>query len=107
MLNTVTKTEVDRTWTDILPSANLTYSLNEESNLRASYFRSLARPEFRELTNLGYYDYELSATITGNPSLERTTINNFDLRYEWFLGKGEVFSASLFYNNSTIHWRTR
>lgn len=97
MLNTVEKTEVDRTWTDILPSLNLTYSLNDESNLRASYFRSLARPEFRELTNLGYYDYELSATITGNPSLTRTSINNFDLRYEWFLGKGEVFSVSAFY----------
>jgi TonB-dependent receptor len=96
-LNTVTKTEVDKTWTDILPSLNLTYSLNDESNLRASYFRSLARPEFRELANLGYYDYDLSATILGNPNLTRTTINNFDLRYEWFLGKGEVFSASAFY----------
>jgi TonB-dependent receptor len=97
MLNTMVKTEADRTWTDILPSLNLTYSLNEESNLRASYFRSLARPEFRELANLSYYDYELSATINGNPDLTRTTINNFDLRYEWFLGKGEVFSTSVFY----------
>jgi TonB-dependent receptor len=96
-LNTTTKTEVDRTWTDILPSLNLTYSLNDESNLRSSYFRSLARPEFRELTNLSYYDYDLSATINGNPNLTRTSINNFDLRYEWFLGKGEVFSASAFY----------
>lgn len=96
-LNTTTKTEVDRTWTDILPSLNLTYSLNDESNLRASYFRSLARPEFRELTNLSYYDYDLSATINGNPNLTRTSINNFDLRYEWFLGKGEVFSVSAFY----------
>lgn len=96
-LNTTKKTEVDKTWTDILPSLNLTYSLNDESNLRLSYFRSLARPEFRELTNLSYYDYDLSATINGNPNLTRTTINNFDLRYEWFLGKGEVFSASAFY----------
>jgi TonB-dependent receptor len=96
-LNTTEKTEVDKTWTDILPSLNLTYSLNDESNLRASYFRSLARPEFRELTNLSYYDYDLSATINGNPNLTRTSINNFDLRYEWFLGKGEVFSVSAFY----------
>lgn len=96
-LNTLTKTEADKTWTDILPSVNLTYSLNSQSNLRASYFRSVARPEFRELTNLGYYDYELSATILGNPDLQRTSINNFDLRYEWFLGKGEIFSASVFY----------
>lgn len=99
LLNTIEKTEADKTWTDILPSLNLTYALNEQSNLRASYFGSLARPEFRELTNLGYYDYDLSATINGNPDLTRTSINNFDLKYEWFLGKGEVFSASVFYKN--------
>ena len=97
VLNSVKQTEVDKTWNDILPSVNLTYSPNEKSNFRASYFRSLVRPEFRELTNLGYYDYELSATITGNPALTRTSINNFDLRYEWFLGKGEIISASVFY----------
>lgn len=107
VLNTLTKTEADKTWTDLLPSANLTYALTNEMNLRASYFRSLARPEFRELTNLGYYDYELSATMLGNPDLTRTTINNFDLRYEWFLGKGEVISASGFYkkfNNTLESW---
>lgn len=100
-LNTLTKNEVDRTWTDILPSVNLTYSLNDKSNLRASYFRSVARPELREMANLAYYDYELNANITGNTSLERTGINNFDLRYEWFLGQGEILSASAFYKSFT------
>ncbi|KAA5537361.1 TonB-dependent receptor plug domain-containing protein [Taibaiella lutea] len=99
VVNSVDKTEADQTWTDILPSVNLTYSLSDQANLRASYFRSLARPELRELTNLGYYDYELSANILGNPALQRTHINNFDLRYEWYMEKGGVLSASVFYKN--------
>lgn len=98
-LSTKMKQEVNRTWTDILPSANLTYSLNDKSNLRGSYFRSVARPELREMANLGYYDYELSANITGNPQLKRTMIDNMDLRYEWFMNAGEVFSTSFFYKN--------
>ena len=98
-LSTKEKQEVDKRWTDILPSANLTYSLSDKSNLRGSYFRSVVRPELREMANLGYYDYELSANITGNPELQRTLINNIDLRYEWFMKPGEIFSASVFYKD--------
>ncbi len=98
-LNTLIKKEVNKTWTDILPSANLTYSLNEKSNLRASYFRSVARPELREMANLGYYDYELSAIVKGTTSLERSQIDNVDLRYEWYPRAGEIISASVFYKH--------
>lgn len=89
----------NNTWTDVLPSFNFTYSLNEKSNLRASYFRSVARPEFREIAPIGYYDYDLSATITGNPALVRSQIDNIDLRYEIFPGQGEILSASVFYKH--------
>jgi outer membrane receptor protein involved in Fe transport len=87
----------DKTWTDILPSANLTYALNPKNNIRASYFRSLARPEFREIAPFYYYDFEIGANLLGNPNLERSQINNFDLKYEWFPASGEIVSASLFY----------
>ncbi|WP_118950541.1 TonB-dependent receptor [Taibaiella helva] len=103
-LSTPEKKEVDQTWTDILPSANLTYALSEKSNLRASYFRSVARPELREMANLGYYDYELSAQITGNSGLKRSQIDNADLRYEWYPRAGEIISVSVFYKhfNNTL-----
>jgi outer membrane receptor for ferrienterochelin and colicin len=90
-------THVQPVWNDLLPSANLTYRLNKTSNIRASYFRSVARPEMREVAPLAYYDYELNATFQGTPSLMRTTIDNIDLRYEVFSGHGEILSASVFY----------
>ncbi len=92
---------VDTTWLDILPSANFTYAITEKSNFRASYYRTVARPELREIAPLSYYDYELSALVNGNPKLVRTQINNGDLRYEIFPNNGEIFSGSVFYKNFT------
>lgn len=89
--------EVDQSQLDILPSANLTYGLTERANVRASFSRTLARPEFRELAPFSYYDYELLAIQYGNPLLERTHISNADLRYEFYPSAGEIISASVFY----------
>ncbi|HEY0271720.1 MAG TPA: TonB-dependent receptor, partial [Chitinophaga sp.] len=83
--------------TDILPSANLTYLLSEKSNLRASYFQSVNRPEFRELADFRFYDYENEYNVIGNPTLKRARIANADLRFEHFSGAGEIISASVFY----------
>lgn len=95
---------VDTTWIDVLPSANLTYSLTEKSNFRASYYRTVARPELREIAPFAYYDYDLSALVNGNPKLVRSQINNADLRYEIYPNNGEVISGSVFYKhfNNTI-----
>ena len=92
--------EVARLWTDVLPSLNLSYALNEKNNLRASYFRSVARPEMREVAgDLLYYDYELNANFLGNYNLDRSLIDNTDLRFEYYPGGGEIFSLSLNYKH--------
>jgi TonB-dependent receptor len=94
-------TDIKPVWNDLLPSANFTYSLTEKSNLRASYFRSIARPELREKAPLSYYDYELNANMNGDFSgkLDRSQIDNIDLRYETYPAAGEIFSASVFYKH--------
>lgn len=84
---------------DILPSANLIYSLSEGMNLRASFSQTLARPEFREMAPFRFDDYRQSTY--GNPSLERTQIRNYDLRWEWFPTGGEVIAVSGFYKSFT------
>jgi len=98
---------INPVWNDLLPSANFTYALTDKSNLRASYFRSLARPELREIAPLSYYDYELNASFTGSTSLVRSTIDNIDLRYEIYPAAGEILSASVFYKkfDKTLEWQ--
>jgi TonB-dependent receptor len=83
--------------TDVLPSGNLTYSLTEKTNLRASYFRSVNRPEFRELASFRYFDYQTNFIIAGNPNLQRSIIDNADLRFEYYPSGGEIVSISAFY----------
>jgi TonB-dependent receptor len=84
---------------DLLPSANLTYSLNEQHQLRLSASKTLSRPEFRELSPFAFYDYEEEASVQGNPNLVRGTITNYDIRYEWYPGQNQLFSVSLFYKD--------
>jgi TonB-dependent receptor len=97
----VTSNLVSQNFTDILPSVNYIYSITEKSNLRASYFRTLARPEFRELAPFAFYDYERGANVQGNPLLKRALIDNADLRYEYFPSSGQIFSVSGFYKKFT------
>ncbi|HMI05694.1 MAG TPA: TonB-dependent receptor [Pedobacter sp.] len=88
---------VTRSELKVLPSANLTYALTEKSNLRASYYRSLARPEFREIAPAQYYDYEFSSSFSGNTKLKTADIDNFDIRYEIYPEAGQILSISGFY----------
>lgn len=83
--------------TDVLPSANLSYALTEKSNFRASFYKSVNRPEFRELADFRYFDYQNNFNISGNKNLVRSTISNADLRYEIFPSAGEIISVSAFY----------
>jgi outer membrane receptor protein involved in Fe transport len=82
---------------DVLPSVNFTYSVTPKANFRTAYYRTLARPEFRELARTAYYDYELLALQTGNPDLKRALIDNADIRYEFYPSAGQIISISAFY----------
>lgn len=85
--------------TDFLPALNLTYKLNEKMNLRLAGSQTVVRPEFRELSPMQYYDFDLGAAIVGNKELQRTKITNADLRYEFYPKAGEILSLAGFYKN--------
>ena len=82
---------------DYLPALNITYQLNKKTNLRLSGSKTVIRPEFRELSDFAFYDFDLGATVTGNPALIRTGITNADLRYELYPRSGELFTLGVFY----------
>jgi len=86
---------------NLYPSANLTWNLNEKNLLRASYGKTVNRPEFREMSNFDYQDFELFVLIHGNENLTNAYIDNFDLRYEWYPSNGEIVSLAGFYKNFT------
>ncbi|MFK8101940.1 MAG: TonB-dependent receptor, partial [Saprospiraceae bacterium] len=87
--------------TDVLPALNVSYSVLKDMNLRLAASRTIARPTFRELAPYASYDFSTGETKIGNADLQRTTIDNLDLRWEMFLQPGELVSVSAFYKRFT------
>ena len=86
---------------DLLPALNLVFKMRDNINLRAGYSRTLARPTFREFVPFSAFDFVGDFRLTGNPNLNRTLIDNFDVRWEWFPSVSELVSVSAFYKNFT------
>jgi len=71
------------------------------------YGKTLNRPEFREWSPTLYYDFDLLALSHGtlsptvdNPKgfvLKTATIDNYDIRYEWYPGENQTMNAGIFY----------
>ncbi len=98
------------THTDILPSLNLSFQLPWDQYLRFAANRQMARPRMDDLRANESIGYETSASRGrpfpvwtrngGNPELEPTVANAYDLSYEKYFGgnKGYV-GAAYFYKD--------
>jgi len=86
---------------DFFPSVNLIYGLNDETNIRGSYGRTTARPSFKEASIAQIYDPITTITFNGNINIQPTYVDNFDVRYEHFGEKAQMFAFSAFFKNFT------
>ncbi len=100
----------------LFPSANLIYSPTERSNIRLSYSRTIARPSFKEASFAQIFDPLTGRTFIGglrvantiidgsfeeiwDGNLKETLIDNFDLRWESFQQRAQMFAISAFFKN--------
>jgi len=83
--------------TNPLPGANVIFSPRPDMNVRFGFSRTVARPEFRELSPVVYPAPRGLRPLVGNPELVQSDIESWDLRWEWFFSPLELFSASFFY----------
>ncbi|MET1258866.1 TonB-dependent receptor [Flagellimonas sp. DF-77] len=86
-----------------LPSLNVRYALNDNSNLRFAASKTASFPEFKEVAPFVYES--VTQRVGGNPDLlgglngdgpTYSDVYNFDLKYEWFLERGEIISVAAF-----------
>jgi len=91
---------------DFFPTVNLIFELKDKTNLRASFSRTIARPSFKEASIAQIFDPITGNTFIGGNRLSEgvneeairsTYINNYDLRYEIFMDRGQTYSVSAFY----------
>jgi TonB-dependent receptor len=88
---------INKDYTDVLPSVNLKFKLNPVTNLRATYYQAIARPNFYDLVPAPRLSTTSATTTEGNPYLNHTTSNNYDIRYELYPKEDEQLFAGVFY----------
>lgn len=82
--------------TDNLPSMNFVYEFIKDQNLRLSYYESITRPDSRELSEFTFTPYFAGEVFTGNSTLKRSKLKNYDFRWEWYITPEEYLGISYF-----------
>ncbi len=84
---------------DPLPGLNLVYTPRADMNVRFGYSRAVSRPEFRELSPTVFPQPRGFRAIEGDPDLVQSSIESYDLRWEWFFSPLEIVSLSFFHKS--------
>lgn len=91
-------------FTNVLPSANLIFELQEDMLLRFAAYKAIARPDVRDMSaaldvNDGdeFTDFADAVSAQGNPFLEPLEADNFDVSYEWYKSDDTAFSFAAYY----------
>jgi TonB-dependent receptor len=102
-VNALSVSAADNDYNSLLPMALAKYAVNDFTNIRAAYTRTFIRPLFNDFTPGQSIDVTGAVkTITrGNPDIQPTYANNFDLTFEHFFGNIGVVSAGVFYKDLT------
>jgi TonB-dependent receptor len=99
---TVTSTPGSSTYLNVMPSVQLQYRLQQDTNLRGSFFMGISRPNFSDIVPSQLSDANTSPypTIsTGNPSLKATRAEDYDIIVEHYFRPFGILQAGFFYKN--------
>ena len=102
-----------KTYTDVLPSLNLAFSLAEDQTLRMALARQVARARVDQLRASVEFGVDTSngkpGAGGGNPLLDPWRANAFDISWEKYFGSKAYIAAAYFYKDlrSYIFTQTR
>lgn len=82
---------------DWLPSIAAKFQIRTNLDLFASWSRTVIRPTYREIAEVPIYDVIRNSTYIGNPALQMSESENFDLRASWYPRPGELLSVGAFF----------
>jgi TonB-dependent receptor len=104
---TVHRVTATENFTDLFPSAQIRYALDDNSNLRVAVTRGIARANYSDLAPhvsgqiCSTCALKFSNLSVGNPDLKPQHAWNYDLLAERYFGFDGVFSAGVFYKQIT------
>ena len=84
---------------DVLPAVALTYDATDTVTVRTSFAKTLARQTFRELSPIIQQEFLGGPIFIGNPNLQISEVDNWDVRVDWKPLDGTLLSLSYFLKN--------
>ena len=91
---------VQSNYSEVLPSFNLAYDLNEDLVLRASLAKVMSRAGYNSLNPAFAAIANIQRTASqGNSAIEPFLANQGDLGLEWYFEEGGLLSAALFHKD--------
>ncbi|MEK8050435.1 TonB-dependent receptor [Ideonella sp. DXS22W] len=91
-----TPVNVNNTYNDVLPSANVRYQINRDLIARGAISRTMARPDFGQLGALNLLDIQKTGS-GGNPNLKPVRSNNLEAAVEWYFQPKSMVSAGAYW----------
>jgi hypothetical protein len=82
--------------TNRLPAYGFQFTPIKEVSFRGSYSQTIARQTFKELAPIQQMEYLGDDIFVGNPTLQISTVKNYDLRLDYTPYSGSLFSLSWF-----------
>jgi TonB-dependent receptor len=81
------------------PSVVATYRFTDRKLLRAAVTRSIARPDYGDLSPRRSINDDVDRITEGNPGLDPLLSTNFDVSFEWYLKSAGSVTVGAFYKD--------
>lgn len=85
-----------KAYSNLYPSINLKYAVNEKHSIRFANSITQTLPEFKEIAPFEYVSPTNQIT-RGNPDIEASKNFNYDLKWEYFMSSDQLLSLTGFY----------
>ena len=92
-------TSAGKEYTDILPSANFAFDLNDKLVLRLAGGRVLARPDYAQMAGFTSLTESLLTASGGNPDLDPYRANQYDASLEYYFAPQSILAVDVFYKD--------
>jgi iron complex outermembrane receptor protein len=91
--------QVKRSYTDFLPSANLSVDVTPNAVIRFAASRSVARPDYTDIVPRVSLNPGSLTGDGGDPNVDPYRANNYDLSFEWYPDRDTIVAAALYYKD--------
>jgi iron complex outermembrane receptor protein len=90
---------MERSYTDILPSLNISFDLDPTLVLRLAAGRTMARPDYTDIVPRISLNPGSLTAAGGNPLVDPYRANQFDVSLEWYPDRDTIFAVALYYKD--------